>query len=122
MSDETILIIDDNEMDRKIVSRFLARAGYEKIITADTGEEGIEKAKLKNPDLVITDTMLPGINGFEVCRQLRKNSGSDRPKIIICTGSIAAVDAIEARRAGANDYCVKTSDAEPLIKTVKRLL
>ena len=122
MGDETILIIDDNEMDRKIVSRFLKKAGYEKIITAETGEEGVEKAKSEDPDLVITDTMLPGINGFEVCRRLRKNSGSYRPKIVICTGSIVAVDAIEARRAGANDYCVKTSDAEPLIATVKRLL
>ncbi len=122
MSDETILIIDDSETDRKIFSRFLKKAGYEKIITAETGEEGIKKAKLKNPDLVITDTMLPGINGFEVCRQLRKNFGSHKPKIIICTGSIAAVDAIEARRAGANDYCVKTSDAAPLLETVKRLL
>jgi DNA-binding response OmpR family regulator len=117
-----ILIIDDSEQDRKIIKRFLNKAGYEDILTAETGEEGIGKALSERPDLIILDTMLPGSSGFEICRLIRESQGSNNPKIIIVTGTIDAVDAVKARKMGASDYCVKTSDCAPLIETVKSLL
>ena len=119
--EKKILIIDDNEQDRKIMQRFLNKAGYEEILMAETGEEGVKKAESEKPDLVIIDTMLPGIDGFEVCRQIRGIQGSSAPKIVITTGTIDAVDAVKARRMGADDYCVKTSDCLPLIEAVKNL-
>ena len=117
-----ILIVDDNEQDRKIIQRFLDRSGYKDIFTAPTGEEGVKTAKAKKPDLVILDTVLPGIDGFEVCRRIREALGKTTPKIIIMTGSIDAVDAVKARTMGADDYCVKTSDYKPLLDAVKRLV
>ena len=117
-----ILIVDDNEQDRKIMKRFLNKADYEEIFIAETGEEGVKKAESEKADLVIIDTLLPGIGGFEVCRQIREAQGSTTPKIIIITGSIDAVDAVKARRAGADDYCVKTTDFLPLIEAVKKLI
>ncbi len=79
-------------------------------------------AASENPDLVITDTNMPGIDGFETCRQIRDAGSKDNPKIIVTTGAIDAVDAVEARKAGADDYCVKTSDAAQLIVAVKNLI
>lgn len=117
-----VLIIDDNDQDRKIIERFVRRAGYEEVLTAETGKEGISKAVSEKPDLVIIDTMLPETDGFEVCKEIRKNRASDTPKIIIITGSIDAVDAVKARRAGADDYCVKTSDFSSLIEAIRQLL
>ena len=117
-----ILIIDDTDTDRKIVIRYLNRAGHDNIITAGTGEEGVEKAASEKPDLVITDTNMPGIDGFETCRKIREASGKVTPKIIVTTGAIDAVDAIKARKAGADDYCVKTSDCSQLLTAVKNLL
>lgn len=114
-----ILIIDDNDQDRKIIERFIKKAGYEDIFMAETAEEGFIEVRSKKPDLVIIDTMLPGTDGFEVCKQIRETQDLDQPKIIIITGWIDAVDAVKARRAGANDYCVKTSDFSSLIEAIK---
>ena len=105
-----ILVIDDNEQDRKIINRFLSKAGYADVMLAENGEDGVKIANAEKPDLVVTDTMLPGIDGFEVCRQIREAQGPTNPKIIIMTGGIDAVDAVKARKMGADDYCVKTSD------------
>ncbi len=117
-----ILIIDDSEQDRKIMARFLKKAGYEDLILAETGEEGVEKAKAESPDLVVSDTVLPGIDGFEVCRKIREAQGDQTPKIIIVTGAIDAVNAVKARTLGANDYCAKTSDCVPLLEAIGNLI
>lgn len=117
-----ILIIDDSAQDRKIVKRFLNKAGYENLVFAETGEEGIQRAEAEEPELIITDTRLPGIDGFEVCRQIREKNFLFNPKLIIITGAIDAVDAVRARRMGADDYCAKTSDFTPLIEAVGQIL
>ena len=117
-----ILLIDDNEQDRKILVRFLTKAGYDQIVTAESGEEGTDKAKAEDPDLVISDTVLPGIDGFEVCRRIRESRGPSHPKIIIITGAIDAVNAVKAKKMGADDYCAKTSDCVPLVEAVKKLV
>jgi len=117
-----ILVIDDNEVDLIIVKRCLNQAGYDEIITAEDATEGVKKAKEEKPDLVISDTLLPGSNGFEVCTRIRELYNQTTPKIIIMTGAIDAVDAVKARKAGADDYCAKTSDCSPLIEAVKKLI
>jgi len=117
-----ILVIEDNEQDRIIIKRFLNKAGYEEISMAETGEEGLKKADSEKPDLVISDTLLPGIDGFEVCKRIREAQGATTPKIIIMTGTIDAVDAVKARKSGADDYCAKTSDFSALLEAVKKLV
>ena len=117
-----ILIIDDTATDYKIVQRYLNKAGYEDIVIAETGEDGVKKAESEKPDLVITDTNMPGIDGFETCRQIREAGDKENPKIIVTTGAIDAVDAIKARKCGADDYCVKTSDFQQLLTAVKGLI
>ena len=116
-----ILIIDDTETDRKIMERFLKKAGYSDISTAENGSLGVHKVKELNPDLVILDTMLPDMVGFDVCKKIRENCGNEKPVIIITTGSVDAVDALRAKQSGANDYCVKSSDCAPLLEAVKNL-
>lgn len=118
--EKKLLIIDDSEQDRKIMRRFLSKAGFDDIAMAETGELGVEKAVSQKPDIIILDTLLPGINGFEVCRRIREAAGS-HSKIIIMTGNVDAIDAVEARKAGADDYCVKTSDYGPMVEAAKKL-
>ena len=117
-----ILIVEDNEVDLLITRRYLAHAGFTEIITASDAGEGVRKAIEEKPDLVISDTVMPGGTGFEVCRQIRDACGKERPKIIITTGSVDAVDAGHARRVGADDYCGKTSDCAPLLEAVQKLI
>jgi DNA-binding response OmpR family regulator len=117
-----VLIIDDNEQDSLIIKRFLSKSGYDDIIMAQSGEDGLKMVEADKPDIVITDTMLPGIDGFEVCRKIRETYGSDSPKIIIMTGAIDAVDAVKAKKAGADDYCVKTSECSDIIEAVSKII
>ena len=117
-----ILIIDDNEVDLLIVKRYLSRAGYNEIISAGNADEGIKKVEQERPDLIILDTLLLSSNGFEVCQLIREKYNQTNPKIIIITGSIDAVDAVKARKTGADDYCAKTSDCVPLLEAVKKLI
>ncbi len=121
MRDKKILIIDDNEDDRLIIKKILNRAGWNNLVFANNGEEGVEKAKKELPDLAITDTMLPGINGFQVCEQIKKKEALN-VKVIVMTGVIDAVDAVKAREMGADDWCVKTASGAPLIEVVKNLI
>lgn len=116
-----ILIIEDNEDDQLIIKRYLNKAGFQEILFAYNGKEGIKKAKAEKPDLIVLDTVLPDIDGFLVCKQIKKIKDL-QTKIIINTGNIDAVDAGRARKAGADDYTVKTSDCLPLLEAIKKLL
>ena len=116
-----ILVIDDRKEDRDILKRCLNEAGYNNIIEAESGESGIEKAQLEKPSLIILDTVMPGIDGFETCKQIKAIEGL-KTKIIICTSSIDAVDAHRARAMGCDDYCVKANDNESLIEAVKKFI
>ncbi|MFH1837699.1 MAG: response regulator [Candidatus Omnitrophota bacterium] len=122
MSDEKILIIDDSEQDIKIITRFLKKAGYENIITAMTGEEGVEMTREEEPFLIVLDTVLPDIIGFEVCKKIREIEGIKRPKIVMQTGSIEDVNALRAKEVGVDEYCVKTSDCIPLMEAIKKII
>lgn len=117
-----ILIIDDNDQDRKMMARVLDCAGFADVILATDGESGIDKAKTDKPDIIVIDTVLPGIDGLGACRAVRKIDNLKTSKIIIITGLIDAVDAVAARRMGADDYIVKTADYEPLVASVKKLI
>ena len=117
-----ILIVDDNEVDLLIAKRYLVHAGYTEIISAQNAEEGIKKAAEEKPDLIILDTLLPTSNGFEICQTIREKYKHISPKIIIVTGSIDAVDAVRARKAGADDYCAKASNCAPLLEAVKKII
>jgi len=116
-----ILIVEDNSIMFSVLKGMLEKEGHS-VLLSETGEAAIEMAKADIPDLVITDTFLPDIDGFEVCRRIKNFKTESVPKVIITTGDIDAVDAIKAHEAGANDYCAKTSDSEHLVTAVKGLV
>ena len=99
----------------------MTRAGFTDISGAENGEEGIAKAGELKPDLIVLDTMLPDIIGFEVCAKIRQKYPDLPIKIVMTTGGVDAVDALRARKAGADDYCVKTSDCAPLLESIAKI-
>jgi len=115
-----ILVIDDVQEERSIMTRCLREAGYE-TVEAETGEDGVKKVEDEKPDVAIVDTKMTGIDGFETCKRIKKINNVDT-KVIIVTGQIDAVDAGKASEMGADDYCVKTMDADGLVDAVKKLL
>ncbi len=117
-----ILIIDDSpdllEMTRKLLED---REGHEVMVSTD-GEDGLTKAFSTPPDLAIVDVMMPGITGYDVCRQLRANPSTAAIPILILTARGQSVDREAALEAGANAHVVKPVDVKELIDLVDELL
>lgn len=116
---KTVLIIDDDPDGIRVLTDILSEHGYS-VTNAFSGENGLEMAYRDRPDIVLIDTILPGIDGYEVCNRIKKTSKS-KTKVIIYTASIAAVDARKARHAGADDYIVKTSDISDVIMSINEI-
>jgi DNA-binding response OmpR family regulator len=116
-----VLIIEDSPAMVEIMSEILIDEGC-RVNSAQTGKEGIAKAISEKPDIVVLDVMLPDINGIEVCKKIRESLGAGYPKIIIITGIIDAIDVVGAKKAGADDFCVKTQDMQPLKDALKKLI
>lgn len=117
-----IVIIDDNEAHNEVMESLFNEVGYTNISVAQTGQEGIDLVKKVYPELIILDTLLPDMTGFDVCKDIADYYGEKKPKIVIMTGFIDAVDVIKARQLGADDYVVKTTDFSYLLDVVKKLI
>lgn len=112
-----VLIIDDHPLFRRGVRQLLAlEAGFAVVGEAAGGQEGIELAKLHDPDLILLDLNMKGINGLETLRTLR-DMGCDA-RIILVTVSNAPEDLIAAIRAGADGYILKDNDPEDILKMI----
>jgi OmpR family response regulator RpaB len=118
MDRQKILVIDDEASIRQIVETRLKLAGYE-VITASDGVEALEQASLHNPSLIVLDVMMPKMDGFEVCRELRKNMTTP---IIMLTAKGDITDRIAALELGADDYVVKPFSPRELEARIKAVL
>ena len=113
-----VLVVDDDQSIRELATLYLNREGFD-VITAADGEEALEAARLKSPSLVVLDLMLPKIDGFEVCRRLRRDS--DIP-ILMLTARSEDVDKIVGLELGADDYLTKPFNPRELVARVKAVL
>ncbi len=114
----SILIIEDDPGILKFVKRGLAYEGYE-VHTAEDGDQGLEISRQETVDLVILDLMLPGIDGLEVCQQLREDG--DVP-ILILTAKDKTSDRVTGLDMGADDYMVKPFEFKELMARIRALL
>lgn len=113
-----ILLVEDEESIRKFVKINLEREGYT-IFEAGSGEEGVEIAKKEKPDIVVLDVMLPGINGFEVCKILRQEFS--QLGIIMLTAKAEDYDKIMGLQYGTDDYLTKPFNPTELTLRIKSL-
>lgn len=113
-----ILIVEDNNSLREMLSRFLRKEKYE-VIEASTGEMGLELTKIQKFDLVLLDIMLPGIDGFEVCRQIRSDS---MIPIIMITAKSEDHDKILGLDVGADDYMVKPFSHQEVTARIRAIM
>jgi two-component system, OmpR family, alkaline phosphatase synthesis response regulator PhoP len=120
MPKEIILIVDDEEDVLELVRYTLDKDGY-RIETAATGEQALIKAKTKLPDLVILDLMLPGIDGLEVCKQLKTDTKTQGIPIIILTAKGEEADIVTGLELGADDYVTKPFSPKVLVARVRRI-
>lgn len=115
MMGKKILVVDDEKPIADILKFNLEKEGFE-IVMAHDGDEAIEKANEEQPDMVLLDIMLPGKDGLEVCREIRKNS--EMP-IIMLTAKDSEIDKVLGLELGADDYVTKPFSTRELLARVK---
>ena len=115
-----VLVVDDSPTERHVLVELLTRNGYQ-VITAESGEEGIEKAKSELPDLVLMDVVMPGLNGYQATRTLTRDETTKHIPIIVCMSKGQETDKIWGLRQGALDYLVKPVNGEELLSKIAAL-
>jgi two-component system cell cycle response regulator DivK len=121
VSAKTILYVEDNEFNRKIVRDLLKRTKYA-LIEAHDGEAGIATALEKRPDLILMDIQLPKISGMDAMRRLRAEAATARTPIIAITSFALSGDEQKAKGAGATGYLAKPYSPFDLLKAIRSLL
>lgn len=116
-----VLLIEDNEMNRDMLSRRLKRQGYQVIVAVD-GKQGISKAQSEMPDLILMDMSLPEIDGWEATRQLKADTTLQHIPIIALTAHAMAGDREKAVEAGCDDYETKPVEFRRLVAKIETLL
>ncbi len=116
-----ILVVDDEPDVVELVEFNLRNAGFD-VITAEDGEAALKKAKSSAPDLLVLDIMLPEIDGFEVCKLLRRDPATAKIPIIMLTAKAAEIDRVLGLEFGADDYLTKPFSPRELILRIKKLI
>ncbi|MEJ2115919.1 MAG: sigma 54-interacting transcriptional regulator, partial [Gammaproteobacteria bacterium] len=116
-SSESVLVVDDVPLNLEVIVDYLIEAGYETYV-ATSGEETLEQLELVKPDLILLDVMLPGINGFETCRQIKRNDATKDIPIIFMTALAEVSDKVIGFQAGGVDYVTKPIQREEIMARV----
>ena len=121
MSDKTILYVEDNEFNRKIVRQLLAKTTY-RLREAVDGEQGVASALAAPPDLILMDIQLPKISGLDATRQLRGDPRTAAVPIIVVTSFALSGDEQKATAAGATAYLAKPYSPRELLAKIREIV
>ncbi|HEV8533836.1 MAG TPA: response regulator [Methylomirabilota bacterium] len=121
MSQKRILLVEDNEFNRKIVRDLLSRQPYD-LLEAHDGEAGVEAARRELPDLIIMDVQLPKLSGLEATRRIRAEPAIAKIPIIVVTSFALSGDAKKAMDAGASAYLAKPYSPRQLLEAIRKML
>jgi CheY-like chemotaxis protein len=116
-----ILLVEDNEMNRDMLSRRLVRSGYE-VVMAVQGEEGVALARTASPDIVLMDMSLPVMDGWEATRLLKGDPATREIPVIALTAHAMSGDREKAREAGCDDFDTKPVEYARLLSKIEDLL
>ena len=118
---QRILLVEDNEMNRDMLSRRLQKQGYEVVIAVD-GEEGVAKAYTESPALILMDMSLPGVDGWEATRRLKAAPQTQKIPVIALTAHAMTDDRDKAMAAGCDDFDTKPVELPRLLSKIQALL
>ena len=120
MAIKKIMVVDDSPTERAFMEGLLRKRGYE-VLTVDSGESAIERAKTDLPDLILMDVVMPGLNGFQATRAITREERTKHIPVIICTTKDQETDKIWGLRQGAKDYMIKPVNEADLLEKIKAL-
>ena len=120
-SAKSILVVDDQVDNLLLVTRYLAKQGYA-THTAASGEEALAKIMAEPPDLVLLDVIMPGLDGYEVCRRLKNSPATILIPVILVSTLDTKTDRLRGLKVGADEFLSKPVNAEELMLRVRSLL
>ena len=112
-----ILIVDDSPTERQYLNEILVKGGFD-VVTSDSGEDALAKAKMLKPDLILMDVVMPGMNGFQATRAITRDAATKNIPVLICTTKSQETDKIWGLRQGAADYMVKPVQPDELLAKI----
>lgn len=121
MSEKTVLIIEDSEFNRRLVEAVLKPHGY-RLLSAEDGEAGVALARSEQPDLILMDVLLPGIDGYEATRRLRADPETNRLVVVALTASASNEEQELALTAGCDGYIPKPIDTRAFPDQIRQFL
>jgi len=114
----TILLVEDTLSEMELISHYLRESGYN-VVAAINAKKALDQAIELQPNVIITDVVMPGMSGFELCRSLKKHPVTTKIPIIICTSKSQEIDRLWGMKQGASAYLTKPFTREQLIHAVK---
>lgn len=114
----TILIVDDTPSEMELISHYLQESGYS-VIGVVNANNALNQAIEHCPDVIITDVVMPGMSGFELCRSLKRHPTTQKVPIIICTSKSQEIDRLWGMKQGADFYLTKPFTREQLLRAVQ---
>ncbi|HEY9614549.1 response regulator transcription factor [Allocoleopsis sp.] len=114
----TILIVDDNLSELELISHYLREGGYT-VINAVGAKEALNKVSEQKPDVIITDVVMPGMSGFELCRRLKTHPDTEKVPIVICSSKDQEIDRLWGMKQGADAYLTKPFTREQILRAIK---
>jgi len=117
----TVLVVEATLSELELISNYLRESGYVVIIATDA-KEALNKALNQKPDAIVTDVVMPGMSGFELCRKLKNNPATGQLPIIICSSKGQEIDRFWGIKQGADVYVTKPFTREQLVRAVKSVI
>lgn len=115
-----VLVIEDDPDQRRLFERMLVASGW-RVVTASDGDSGIEAARVHHPEAIVLDVMMPRLNGFQTCRQLKSDTALAAIPVIMCTSKDQPADQYWATEVGADAFLAKPVDINRLVQMLERL-
>ena len=113
----TVLVVEDTPSEMELMSHYLRQSGWQ-VISAISAQEALEKAAQQHPDVIVTDVVMPGMSGFELCRRLKNQPQTEHVPIIICTSKNQEIDRLWGMKQGADAYLTKPYSQEQITNAV----
>ena len=113
--------MEDTISERELISRYLRQSGYA-VMNAASGNEALDKAISLKPNVIITDVVMPGMSGFELCRSLKNHPATAAIPVILCTSKNQQLDRLWGVKQGADAYITKPFTREQLLRAVESMV
>lgn len=116
-----ILVVDDTPSTRELIGGYLSDRGYQ-VIEASDGKDALTKALEHHPEIVVTDVVMPEMNGFELCRSLKKNESTQNCRIVVCTSKNQHIDRLWGMKQGADVYLTKPFTEDEIMEAIQSVV